>query len=131
MCCFFREAKENGDPDPLCLLRNQTGIAAIAPTRLSPYYWTSFSPLSGSFNYVHTPIFERREVAMPVSLALEYRFEGWDEGVPEVDLFIRDKKARTLRGTPAGSGSFTIPTIAGPMQIAPVAGDPAAAKVSL
>ena len=66
MWCFLPRAA-GGSGDAICLLRNLPGLAAIAPTRNNPYLWYQFSPMTGTFNYVRTPMFERRRVDLPWS----------------------------------------------------------------
>lgn len=47
--CFL-PAVVGGKRDSLCLLKNQPGVAAIAPTRMNPWLWTQFAPATGSFD---------------------------------------------------------------------------------
>lgn len=132
MWCFFRPDRDSSDPrDPICLLRDKSAIAAIAPTRLSPYLWTSFSPMTGTFDYAHTPIFQVQAIDLPVALTLDYRFAGWDNGIAEVELFIRDKEVRTLRGRVRADGGQVIDTLAGELSIRAVPGQPDRAEASL
>lgn len=112
--CFVR----SGD-QPLCLLRNQATIAAIAPTRLNPWLWTgSFAPATGSFDYVNTPIFAVQTVAIPGDLVLEYRFEGWRNGVAQLSEHVAGQRVRTIESSP----TQPLVTVAGAFSIRP---DPA------
>lgn len=132
MWCFLRPAETDGEErDPLCLLRDMSGVAAIAPTRLSPFIWSNFAPMTGTFDYAHTPIFEVREVELPLSLALEHRFAGWDEGVARVEVYVRDKQVRTLRSSPRADGRQIVETLAGELLLESVAGRPDAVRASL
>jgi hypothetical protein len=128
MWCFLR-----GDPgsgrDPLCLLRNLPGLAAIAPTRSNPWLWYAFSPMTGTFNYVKTPIFERRRVDLPVALTLEYRFAGWRGDEPKVVLYAVGGRVFDLPVARDPSGRTPLPTIAGRFVITRDPADPTAARV--
>lgn len=128
MWCFLRGAPDSGR-DPLCLFRNLPGLAAIAPTRSNPYLWYAFSPMTGTFNYVRTPIFERRRVDLPLDLTLEYRFRGWRGEQPRVVLYAVGGQVLDLPLSRDPSGRATIATIAGSFAITRDPADPAAARI--
>jgi hypothetical protein len=128
MWCFLPRAA-GGDRDTLCLLRNFPTIAAIAPTRSNPYLWYQFSPMTGTFNYVRTPIFERRRVDLPLALALEYRFSGWRGDEPRIALFAGGRHVMDLPVSRDPSGRPQLLTIGGHFVITKDPADPAAARI--
>lgn len=120
--CFLR----TGD-QPLCLLRNQATVAAIAPTRLNPWLWTGgFAPATGSFDYVNTPIFAIQPVAIPGDLVLEYRFEGWRNGKAQLSETVAGQRVRTLESEPAQPFA----TVAGAFAIRPDSADAGRARIT-
>lgn len=129
MWCFLRGGAGSGR-DPICLFRNLPGLAAIAPTRSNPWLWYSFSPMTGTFNYVKTPIFERRRVELPVPLALEYRFEGWRGEDPKVALYAVGGRVLDLPLARDSSGRPRLATVAGPFVVTRDPADPAAARIA-
>jgi hypothetical protein len=129
MWCFLRGEPGSGR-DPLCLFRNLPGLAAIAPTRSNPWLWYSFSPMTGTFNYVKTPIFERRRVDLPLALTLEYRFEGWRGEEPRVALYAAGGRVLELPPSRDPSGRTRLATIAGPFAVTRDPADPAAARIA-
>ena len=129
MWCFLRGGPGSGR-DPLCLLRNLPGLAAIAPTSRNPWLWYSFSPMTGTFNYVRTPIFERRRVELPLALTLEYRFAGWRGEDPKVVLYAMGGRVFDLPLSRDPSGRATLATISGRFVIARDPADPAAARIA-
>jgi len=129
MWCFLPRAAA-GDRDVLCLLRNLPGLAAIAPTRNNPYLWYQFSPMTGTFNYARTPIFERRRVDLPVDLVLEYRFDGWRGEEARVGLYAVGRHVVDLPVPRDSSGRPRLATIAGSFLISRDAADPAAARIA-
>lgn len=129
MWCFLPRA-DAGSADPVCFLRNMPALAAIAPTRENPYLWYSFSPMTGTFNYVHTPIFERRAVDLGVTLTVEYRFGGWHGDEPRVALYAVGRHVRDLSVPRDAAGRFQLSTISGTFVITRDDADPAAARIS-
>jgi hypothetical protein len=130
MWCFLPKVV-GGGRDAICLYRNQTGLAAIAPTRLNPYMWFSFSSLTGSFDNVHTPIFERRVVPIPGDLRLEYRLVGWADGEVELAEFAVGREVHKFKVRRGADGSARLNTIAGVLVISPAPGNAQAATVKL
>lgn len=120
--CFLRPA----DP-PLCLLRNQATVAAIAPTRMNPWLWTGFAPATGSFDYVNTPIFAIQPVPIPGNLILEYRFEGWRNGVARISEHVAGQRVREfeIRSTEP------LATVAGRFSIQPDPGNADGARIGV
>jgi hypothetical protein len=128
--CFLPKLA-GGSRDTICLYRNQPGIAAIAPTRLNPYMWFSFSPLTGSFDYVHTPIFVRREVAIPGDLRLEYRFISWEEKQVELAEFAVGREVHKFKWNREANGDAVLPTVAGTLRVSPAGSNGRDAAVKL
>lgn len=129
MWCFLPSVV-GGKRKNLCLFRNEPGIAAIAPTRQNPYLWHQFSAATGSFNYVHTPIFERRDIDIPVDLTLEYRFAGWTNTSIRLEELAVGRLVRALRVQRDTDGSAKFSTIAGEFLIYPNDTDSDKATVS-
>lgn len=127
--CFI-PAAVGGDRAHLCFLKNQPGIAAIAPTRMNAWLWNGFAPATGSFDYVKTPIYERREVDIPADLKLEYRFRGWSRSAARLSEYAVDREVRTFEVPLETDGSAVIRTVAGNFAIAPAPGDPERAVIS-
>lgn len=126
--CFLPQVV-GGRRDNICLLGNQPGIAAIAPTRMNPYLWTGFAPATGSFDYVRTPVFEHRAVDIPGELVLEYRFRGWTRSGLRIEFLAvgREVETRELPG-PAGA-AVRLQTIGGIFDVSPDPNDPERAVV--
>lgn len=122
--CFVKGGGTS-ERETLCLLRNQATVAAIAPTRMNPLLWTRFASATGSFNYVNTPIFERRPVEIPGDLTLEYRFEGWRDGAARLSEHAGGRKVRDFELRPP----MTLDTVAGHFAIWPDPADPARAAI--
>jgi hypothetical protein len=127
--CFL-PSLAGGERRNICLLRTSPSVAAIAPTRMNPYLWTQFSPATGTFDYVNAPVFERREVEIPVDLTIEYRFEGWSRNVARVSERAVGREVRDLQLTLDPANVATIRTVAGDIAIAPVPGQPDVAAVT-
>lgn len=106
-----------GRRDIICLLKNQPGVAAIAPTRLNPYLWDQFAPATGTFDYVHTPIYERRTVQIPGDLAIEYRFRGWTRTGARVELRAVGREVETPEIPANQDGRILLRTVAGTYSI--------------
>lgn len=130
MWCFLPKVV-GGARDSICLYRNQPGLAAIAPTRLNPYMWFVFSPITGSFDLVRTPIFERREVTIPGYLKLEYRFIGWSDNEVELAEFAVGREVFKFKVRRGVDGVARQKTIAGVLVISPAPGRPQDAVVKL
>lgn len=129
MWCFLPRAA-GGSRDAICLLRNLPGLAAIAPTRNNPYLWYQFSPMTGTFDYVRTPMFERRRIDLPVELALEYRFGGWRGEDAQVALHAVGRHVADLPVPRDSTGRPRLSTIAGSFVISKDPADPAAARIA-
>jgi hypothetical protein len=110
--CFLPSVA-GGARESLCLLRNQPAIAAIAPTRMNPWLWTQFAPATGSFDYVKTPIFERRTVVIPGDLTLEYRFAGWTRSGARIEIRAVGREVSTSEVLADVNGGVHLRTIAG------------------
>jgi hypothetical protein len=119
--CFL-PAVVGGKRESLCLLKNQPAIAAIAPTRMNPWLWTQFAPATGSFDYVRTPIYERRAVDIPGDLVVEYRFEGWTRNGARVEMRAVGREVETKEVLRNGGGAVRLRTVAGDFDLSP---DPA------
>jgi hypothetical protein len=120
-----------GERQHLCFLRNQPGIAAIAPTRMNPWLWTQFAPATGTFDYVRTPIYERRAVEIPGDLKLEYRFRGWSPDEARLTEFAVGREVREFTLRREADGRAVLRTVAGDLVLAPAPDAPAKAVVSL
>jgi hypothetical protein len=129
MWCFLPEPAD-AKRDPICLLRNMAALAAIAPTRSNPYLWYSFSPMTGTFNYVHTPIFERRRVDLPRPLTLDYRFAGWKGEEAQMALYAVGRHVVDLPVPRDASGRPRLRTIAGSFVLIRDPTDPTAARIA-
>jgi hypothetical protein len=129
MWCFFPNVA-GGKRENICLFRNLAKLAAIAPTRKNPYLWDRFSPMTGSFDYVRTPIFKRQAVALPVKPVLEYRFAGWAGETAKVKLLVVNDDVETVMVPKDMSGTNRLRTIIGDFLIAKDNADPAAARIS-
>lgn len=112
MWCFLPKVA-GGKRDNICFLRNQPKFAAIAPTRMNPYLWTSFAPATGSFDYVRTPIFERQAVTLPFSPVLEYRFTGWEKNAASFEIYTMGKPAGTVSALKDPGGDYRLRTVGG------------------
>jgi hypothetical protein len=112
MWCFLPRVA-GGKRENICLLRDQAKYAAIAPTRMNPYLWTRFSPATGSFDYVHTPIFERRAVTLPITPVLEYRLLNWEKNVARFEIFAMGKSAGPVLAEKDADGAVRLRTVAG------------------
>lgn len=116
--CFLPSAV-GGKRDHICLLRSASGVAAIAPTRMNPYLCSSFSPATGTFDYVTSPVFERRRIEIPGDLTMEYRFEAWANGAAKVKEFAVGAEVREVRVASGPDGVAILRTVAGDLLIAP------------
>lgn len=127
--CFLPKVA-GGERENLCLLRTSPSVAAIAPTRMNPYLWTQFSPATGSFDYVNAPVFERREVEIPVALTLEYRFERWSGNGARVVEYAVGRRTREFVLPQDDQGFARIRTVAGDFTIARDPVEPNLARIS-
>ena len=125
--CFLPSVV-GGRREHLCLLRTG-GLAAIAPTRMNPYLWTDFSPATGTFDYVRAPIFERRDVAIPGDLSIEYRFQSWSRTSVRLSEYAVGREVRDFEIYRAADGSADLHTVAGNLTISP-AGEGATASLA-
>jgi hypothetical protein len=130
--CFLPGAA-GGKRDHICLLLNQAspGLAAIAPTSLNPYLWTSFEgPAGTNFNFVSTPIYERREVPIPGELTFAVEFDRWTA----TSVLLREtavgQKVRDISLPRAADGSARVATVAGNFSISPDPNDPSKARIN-
>lgn len=128
--CFMPGAV-GGERRHLCFLKNQPGIAAIAPTRMNPFIWTEFAPATGSFDYVRTPIYQQRAVDIPADLVLEYRFRGWSSGAARLTEFAVGREVRRFDAPRGADGVAVLKTVAGDIALSPAPGAPDKAVVSL
>lgn len=111
--CFL-PAVVGGKRESLCLLKNQPGVAAIAPTRMNPWLWTQFAPATGSFDYVRTPIYERRAVEIPGNLTMDYLFAGWTRSGIRLEIRAVGREVETVEVLRApGAASARLRTVAG------------------
>ena len=127
MWCFL-PAIVGGKRDHICLLRSGAGIAAIAPTGKNPYLWYSFSPMTGTFDYVHAPEFKVQDVELPMRLSLDYRFDGWHSAGAEVTEMAGGEKVRDFIVPLDQEGAANILTFAGKLRILPSATTAKAAR---
>ena len=116
MWCFL-PSLVGGKRKSICLLRDGTGIAAIAPTGANPYVWHSFKPKTGSFDYVIAPEFDVREVPIPLELKLEYRLDGWTASGAIVTEFAGGESSRKFVVPFGSDGIARIKTFAGELRI--------------
>ncbi|RYH96629.1 MAG: hypothetical protein EON48_18650 [Acetobacteraceae bacterium] len=101
------------DTRPLCLLRNQPTLAAIAPSGDNPWLWTQYVTGTPFSDYVRTPIFSVQPVEIPGEHILEYRFDGWRDGVAQISertggRFVRDITSQPTRPLVTIAGLFSI-----------------------
>jgi hypothetical protein len=129
MWCFFPRVA-GGKRENICLLRNTPKLAAIAPTRMNPYLWDHFSPMTGTFDYVRTPIFKRQAIDLPVKTMLEYRFAGWKGDAAKLKLFAVGDFVRDLGVPRDANGVFRLRTVGGDFIITKDAADPTSARMS-
>lgn len=110
--CFL-PSLAGGKRDNLCLLKNQPGVAAIAPTRLNPYLWDRFEAATGTFDYVHTPIYDHRAVDIPGDLSIDYRFRGWTRTGARIELRAVGREVETSELAADSNGRVLLRTVAG------------------
>jgi hypothetical protein len=128
MWCFLPNVV-GGRRENICLLRSSPALAAIAPTRMNPYLWTQFSPATGSFDYVNAPVFERRDVEIPLDLILEYRFERWTTNGVRLVEYAVGRRVQALGAPIDSDGVAILRTIAGDFALTRDASDSARAVV--
>ncbi len=130
MWCFLPSVA-GGEREHICLLRSAGSLAAIAPTRMNPYLWRQFSAATGTFDYAHTPIFERRAVEIPGDLRIEYRFERWADSYVRLGEYAVGRQVGDLTlPVDATSGVARLRTVAGDVWISRVPGDENTARIS-
>jgi hypothetical protein len=127
--CFL-PSLAGGERENICLLRSSGALAAIAPTRLNPYLWRQFAPATGTFDYVHTPIFERRQIEIPGDLRIEYRFERWASSYVRLGEYTVGRQVGDLTLPVDSSGVARLRTVGGDVYIARVPGNDELARVS-
>jgi hypothetical protein len=128
MWCFLPRVA-GGKRENICLLRDRPKHAAIAPTGMNPYLWYSFAPMTGSFDYVYTPIFKRQHVELPFSPILEYRFMNWEKDSLWLQIYTMGKRVRDLNVPIGETGEYRIRTIGGDFKITKSAGNPKTAEI--
>jgi hypothetical protein len=114
--CFLPSIA-GGARENICLLRSSGALAAIAPTRMNPYLWRQFAPATGTFDYVHTPIFERRAVEIPGDLRVEYRFERWGHTDVRLGEYAVGRQVGDLTLRVEADGTARLNTVAGSVLI--------------
>jgi hypothetical protein len=128
MWCFLPRVA-GGKRENICLLRDSPKRAAIAPTRMNPYLWNRFSPMTGSFDYVNTPIFKRQAVELPIKPVLEYRFLNWKGDTAQLRLYAMGSFVSQLNITKNLSGEYRLRTVGGDFLIKKDAVDPTSAQI--
>jgi len=126
--CFF-PGVAGGKRETICLLRNLNKRAAIAPTRMNPYLWHHFAPITGSFDYVNTPIFKRQAVDLPVKPVLEYRFSKWKGDMAWFGLYAMGGFVTDLPLEKDERGAYRLRTVGGDFLITRDSADPAAVRI--
>ncbi len=127
--CFLPRVA-GGERENLCLLRTSPSLAAIAPTRLNPYIWSQFAPATGTFDYVNAPVFERRDVEIPVNLVFEYRFERWRGDTLHFVEYAGGQRAHEWMFPRNAEGFVLLRTVAGDFRVAPSPDNPEWAVVT-
>jgi hypothetical protein len=127
--CFLPSVA-GGERTNICLLRSSGSLAAIAPTRMNPYLWRQFAPATGTFDYVHTPIFERRDVDIPGDLRVEYRFERWASNYVRLGEYAVGRQVGDLTLPVSEDGVAVLRTVAGTVRISRAPEDDSVARVS-
>jgi hypothetical protein len=127
--CFFPRAV-GGKRENLCLFRNQSKYAAIAPTRMNPYLWDQFAPGTGTFDYVMTPIFRRQPVELPISPTLEYRFLRWQGDVAQLKVDAIGSPFTEVSVSKDASGLYRLRTVAGDFMLVRSEGDASTVRIA-
>jgi hypothetical protein len=130
MWCFLPRVV-GGKRENICLLRNSPKRAAIAPTRMNPYLWDHFSPMTGTFDYVNTPIFKRQVVELPIKPVLEYRFLNWKGDVAWFRLHAMGSFVKQLSIPKNKSGEYRLRTVGGDFIVTRDAIDQSSARISM
>jgi len=130
MWCFLPQVA-GGKRENICLLRNHPKRAAIAPTRLNPYLWSSFAPMTGSFDYVNTPIFKRQEVELPFQPVLEYRFINWKNDVAWVELYSMGSFVTRRSIAKNSNGEYRLRTVGGDFLLEKDSADSNAVRITV
>lgn len=126
--CFLPSAA-GGERTNICLLRSAGSLAAIAPTRMNPYLWRQFAAATGTFDYVHTPIFERRDIDIPGDLRVEYRFERWASNYVRLGEYAVGRQVGDLTLPINQDGVAILQTVAGTVRISRVPENDSIARV--
>lgn len=129
MWCFLPRVA-GGKRENICLLRNDPKRAAIAPKKANQYLWTSFSPMTGTFDYVNTPIFERRTIDLPIKPVLEYKFVKWSGDRASIDIQVFGKSVTKDTLTADDNGLIRLRTIGGDFIVSKDASNAAAARIT-
>lgn len=122
MWCFLPSVV-GGTRSNICFARTSPGEAIIAPSNRNQYLWMSFAPTGGIFEDVTTPIYERREVEIPVDLNLEYVFERWTDDHLRLEERAVGRKVRDVHLPRNADGAAVLATVAGNFLISPVEGE--------
>ncbi len=130
MWCFLPRVA-GGKRENICLLRNSPKRAAIAPTRMNPYLWDHFSPMTGTFDYVNTPIFKRQSVELPIKPLLEYRFLKWKGDVAWFQLDAMGSFVSQLNISKNQTGEYRLRTVGGDFIVTRDAVDPSSARIAV
>lgn len=128
MWCFLPRIA-GGKRENICLLRNSAKLAAIAPTRMNPYLWDHFSPMTGTFDYVNTPIFKREVIELPIKPVLEYRFLNWKNDIARLQLYVMGSSVSQINVFKDSKGEYRLRTIAGDYLLSGDDGDLGSARI--
>lgn len=104
---------------PLCL-RLLPKFAQIIP-EADPF---DIQPFSSRLNAANPPVFEEKAVVIPGDLRLEYRFDGWEGETARVQLWTNGVLSRTMGYRKDTEGAVRIQTLAGELQLRPLAENP-------
>lgn len=129
MWCFLPSVV-GGKRDNICLLRNSPKRAAIAPTRMNPYLWDHFSPMTGTFDYVNTPIFKRQDLDLPFKPNLEYRFLNWKNDTAWVGIYAMGKSVSQMSIPKNSKDEYRLRTVGGDFLLNKHSVEPNAATIS-
>jgi hypothetical protein len=130
MWCFLPQVA-GGKRENICLLRDRPKHAAIAPSGMNPYLSYSFAPMTGSFDYVYTPIFKRQPVNLPISPILEYMFTNWEKNSVWLQIYTMGTRVRDLNVSLNANGEYRIRTIGGDFIIIKGANNPKSAEIRM
>lgn len=128
MWCFLPRVV-GGKRENICLLRNSPKRAAIAPTRMNPYLWDHFSPMTGTFDYVNTPIFKRQAVELPIKPVLEYRFLNWKNDTAWLRLYAMGSSVSQMSLPKNSNGEYRLRTVGGDFLLQKDSAQPNSARI--